>query len=96
MAYSQALRLRKICHLDLDSQHHNADLKPYLVQKRYDGEEVQFHLNKASGTKRSELLSPKFRKAQQIMPLVVTSIRTLLTCPVFFVSANVQLTYPNN
>ena len=72
IAYSQALRLRKICHRDLDYQRHITDLKTYLVQRGYNDEEVQFQLNKASGLKRSDLLTPKPRKAEQITPLVVT------------------------
>ena len=44
--YSQALRLRRICHLDKDYQRHIDDLKTYLVQRGYDDEEVQFQLYK--------------------------------------------------
>ena len=70
--YSQALQLRRICHQDKDYQSHIFDLKAYLVQRGYDDEEVQLQINKASGLKRSELLTPKPRKAQQVTPLVVT------------------------
>ena len=47
-------------------------MKTYLVQRGYDDEEVQFQLNKASGIRQSELLTPRRRKAQQVTPLVVT------------------------
>ena len=72
IAYSQALRLRRICDQDLDFQRHITNLKTHLVQRGYDDEEVQLQLNKASGIKRSELLTPRPRKAQQITPFVVT------------------------
>ena len=72
IAYSQALRLTRIYHQDKDYQRHISDKKTYLVQRGYDDEKVQLQINKASELKRSELLTPKLRKAQQVTPLVVT------------------------
>ena len=69
---SEALRLKRICHPDKDYQRHILDLKTYLVRRGYDDEEVLLQITKASGLKRSELLTPKPKKAQQVMPLVVT------------------------
>ena len=65
-AYSQALRLRRIFHQDLEYQCYITNLKTYLVQKGYDDEEVPFQLNKASGMKRSELLRPRPRKPNKL------------------------------
>ena len=58
------------------SMGHNGPKSPRrirFVPRGYDDEEeVQFQLNKVSGMKHSELLTPRPRKAQQITPFVIT------------------------
>ena len=44
IAYSQALRLRRICHQDRDYQRHFNNLKTYFVQRGYEDEEVQLKI----------------------------------------------------
>ena len=57
IAYSQALRLRRICSKSTDYQCHVEELKGYLVKRAYDGELIQQQINKTTSKKREELLT---------------------------------------
>ena len=47
-------------------------LKGDLVNRGYDGETVQEQIDKATNTRRQELLTPQGRDIKQVTPLVVT------------------------
>ena len=57
IAYSQALRLRRICSKSTDYERHVEELKGYLVKRGYDGELVQQQINKATNIQRGALLT---------------------------------------
>ena len=55
IAYSQALRLQRICSESTDYEHRVEELKGYLVKRGYDRELIQQQIDKATNTKREEL-----------------------------------------
>ena len=71
IAYSQALRLRRICSRDTDYQRHTEELKMYLVNRGYDGERIQQEIDKATGMDRETLLISCKKDKRQVIPLVV-------------------------
>ena len=72
IAFSQALRLRRICSRSTDYERHVQELKGYLIDRGYEGEEVQRQIDKATRIKREELLGSREKKIEQVTPLVVT------------------------
>ena len=61
---------------------HAEGLKGHVVNRGYDGETVQEQIDKATNTRRQELLTPQRRDIKQVTPLVVTFHLDLpdLTC----------------
>ena len=72
IAYSQALRIRRICTKTDDYERRVDELKTYLVARGYDGEEIAKQIRKATEQNRQELLKPKVKNKEQVTPLVVT------------------------
>ena len=73
IAYSQALRMRRICSRATDYQQHVAELKEHLIRRGHDGEMVQKNIEKATRIPREQLLIPRTkRESEQVTPLVVT------------------------
>ena len=73
IAYSQALRIRRICSRTTDYQQRVAELQEHLIRRGHDGERVQQRIEKATRMSRDQLLTPRSRKeSEQVTPLVVT------------------------
>ena len=71
IAFSQALRLRRICAKTTDYERHVKELQGYLVERGYNGEEIQKQINVATKRTREELFIPCMKNIEQVMPLVV-------------------------
>ena len=72
IAFSQALRLRRICTEEEDYLRHTRELKGYLVRRGYDEDEVQSQIDKSSVLNREELLEEKRKESKQVTPFIVT------------------------
>ena len=72
IAYSQALRIRRICSRHTDYLQHVEELKGYLVRRGYDEKTVHQRINKATGRDRDSLLTPHESTTKQTVPFVVT------------------------
>ena len=59
IAYSQALRLRRICSNDSDFSNHAQDLKRHLVARGHSGRQVQHAIKRAHSLSRSSVLREK-------------------------------------
>ena len=72
IAFSQALRLKRICTNNEDYLQHVRELKGYLVQRGYSEEEVQSQLNRVADIDRRDLLISVEKKKKHATPLIVT------------------------
>ena len=72
IAYSQALRIRRICSKESDYERRVGELKTYLVARGYNEAEVTRQIGKATEQKREDLLIPRIKNKEQVTPLVVT------------------------
>ena len=77
IAYSQALRLRKICYDPNDLQKNCSKLLNTFVTRGYNKNDVQLQINKAINTPREEILKEKIRERDSRLPLIVTYNRIL-------------------
>ena len=96
IAYSQAIRLRRICSKSTDYERHVEVLKGYLVKRGYDEELIQQQINKATNTKGDKLLTSQPKKAGQLTPLVVTYHPDLSYLTHILHNTNVSLTFPHD
>ena len=71
VAFSQALRLQKICSRPTDYERHVEELKGYLINWGYDGEEVELQIEKDTRNGREELLMSLGKKKEQVTLLAV-------------------------
>ncbi|XP_041472560.1 uncharacterized protein LOC121421825 [Lytechinus variegatus] len=73
IAYSQALRLRRICSEDPDFSFHTRNLQKHLCARGHGARAVQLAINKVRSLPRSEVLKPKSdKKTTDRIPLVTT------------------------
>ena len=74
IAYSQALRIRRICTNDSDFSQHASDLKTNLTTRGHSAAKVQQAINKVKSLPRSDVLKRKPRSKEPLrrVPLVVT------------------------
>ena len=72
IAYSQALRIHRICSKENDYERLVGELKTYLVARGYNEAEVTRQIRKATGQDRKDLLIPKIKTKEQVTPLVLT------------------------
>ena len=72
IAYSQALRMRRICSEDDLYQKRTKELENYLVNRGYDRVEVQHQINRATRISRTEALGTSEVRTMKRVPLVVT------------------------
>ena len=74
IAYSQALRLRRICSNDSDFSHHAQNLKMHLVSRGHSSRKVQQAINRARSIPRPAALEQKANNdaTKSRIPLVVT------------------------
>ena len=72
VAYSQALRLRRICSQDEDYLRRIEELKSHLVSRGHDRMEIQRQIDRANEITRDEALETSERKTTDRIPLVVT------------------------
>ncbi|XP_072026492.1 uncharacterized protein [Amphiura filiformis] len=74
IAYSQALRLRRICTNDSDFSQHARDLKKNLTSRGHSALKVQQAINKVRSLPRSDVLKqkPRSQDTNTRVPLVVT------------------------
>ena len=72
IAYSQALRLRRICSDDDTYLKRAEELKEYLVHRGYKGEEIQQQIDRATSVTRTKALTRSEIKNTDRVPLVVT------------------------
>ena len=71
IAFSQALRLRRICARPDDYERRIGELKTYLVNRGYNEEAIQHQIDKASELSREDLLRKERKNKEQVTPLVV-------------------------
>ena len=73
IAYSQALRLRRVCsqHTDYMYLCHVEKLKEYLVKRGYDEETVQQRIDKATRVDKDSSLTLHEKVNKQTVPLVI-------------------------
>ena len=73
IAFSQALRLCRICCRPHDYDQRVEELKTYLVDRGYNEQVVLHQINKATQFQRKDLLTTRTKeKKEQVTPLVVT------------------------
>ena len=72
IAYSQALRMRRICSRPTDYHRHVEELKENLIKRGHDGERVILGIERATGVSREQSLTPRTKESAQVTPLVVT------------------------
>ena len=72
IAYSQALRMRRICSRPTDYHRHVEELKENLIKRGHDGERVILGIERATGVSREQSLTPRTKESEQVTPLVVT------------------------
>ncbi|XP_041453719.1 uncharacterized protein LOC121406911 [Lytechinus variegatus] len=73
IAYSQALRLRRICSEDPDFSFHTRNLQKHLCARGHGARAVQLAINKVRSLPRSEVLKPRSdKKTTDRIPLVTT------------------------
>ena len=71
IAYSQALRLLRVCSQHTDYLRHTEELKGYLVDRGYDEKIVQQRIDKATRVHRDSLVTQHQKVNKQIVPLMV-------------------------
>ena len=77
IAYSQALRIRRICSEDSEFNKHSENLIDKLVDRGYDKKKVQHQIEKAKETKRIDLLTSKVKTPKANPILAVTYNKNL-------------------
>ena len=71
-AYSQALRMHRICSEDDLYLKRTKELEDHLVNRGYDRAEVQHQINRATRISRTEALGTSEVRTMERVPLVVT------------------------
>ena len=71
IAFSQALRLLRLSAKTTDYERHVKELQGYLVERGYDGGEIQKQINAATKRTGEELSILWVTNIEQVMPLVV-------------------------
>ena len=72
IAYSQALRIRRICSDFSDYLHHTKELEEHLVTRGHNRVVVQEQINRATTTNRGDALRPSIKQTTERVPFVVT------------------------
>ena len=71
IAYSQALRLRRVCSQHTDYLRHTEELKGYLVDRGYNEKTVQQRIDKATRVDRDSLFTLHQKVNKHTVPLVI-------------------------
>ena len=77
IAYSQALRIRKICYEEEDLNQNCEQLAKTFKNRGYNLEKIKEQINRAKSTPRNELLKTKTKTPSKRIPLIVKYNRTL-------------------
>ena len=93
IAYSPALRIRKICIKRDDYERWVGELKTYLVARGDNEGAVNRQIGKATEWNREDLLVSKAKNKEQVTPLVVTFLPDLPLQHAFFTTTNELLTH---
>jgi hypothetical protein len=71
IAYSQALRIRKICSRKSDAEQHCRELRNALLRRGYPRGPISRHIQKALGTDRQALIWPSSAKKEDPVKMVI-------------------------
>ena len=77
IAYSQALRIRRICTEDKEFNKHSKQLLEKLTNRGYNKPDIEEIINKVSNIDREELLKPRTKQTDGISPIIVTFNKNL-------------------